>query len=147
MSLGSIIAPDAVLLGLKATSKDDLLRQLAKAASGRSGIAEDEIFKKLDEREKLSSTGAGRGIAIPHGRMDKVQAVSGIFARLDEPVAFDAADGKPVDLVFLLLAPSNSGAEHLKALSRISRMMRDELICQQLRSAKDASEAYKVISQ
>jgi PTS system nitrogen regulatory IIA component len=90
-------------------------------------------------RERLGSTGVGRGVAIPHGKLAKLDRLVGLFARLDKPIDFEALDGEPVDLIFLLLAPEGAGADHLKALARIARLLRDEKIAEQLRAARDES--------
>ncbi len=104
------------------------------------GLVEREIFEILLSREKLGSTGVGSGIAIPHGKIKDLDRLRGYFARLDRPVEFDAVDERPVDLIFLLLAPEEAGADHLKALARVSRLMRDENVCKKLRGS-DTSEA------
>lgn len=132
---GQIIASDCVIVNLKATSKKQVLQDLADIA-GRA-LDEDpaNLFEKLMAREKLGSTGIGRGVAIPHAKLDETEGVSGFFARLDQPVDFDAVDDQPVDLVFLLLAPVNSSGLHLKALARISRLLRNEDLCKSLRSS------------
>ncbi len=104
------------------------------------GLVEREIFEILLAREKLGSTGVGSGIAIPHGKIKDLDRLKGYFARLDRPVEFDAVDERPVDLIFLLLAPEEAGADHLKALAKVSRLMRDKNVCKKLRGS-DTSEA------
>jgi PTS system nitrogen regulatory IIA component len=127
------IAPDAVIAGLKASSKKQALMDLSRKAAELTGLHERTIFDVVMERERLGSTGIGRGIAIPHGKLPNLQKVHIVFARADRPIDFDSVDGQPVDLIVLLLAPDNAGADHLKALARISRMLRDEALCEKLR--------------
>ena len=125
MNLSDIIDARSVFPALKAQSKKQLLLEIAGAAAGRAGIDQRIIFETILTREKLGSTGLGQGIAIPHGKFPGLKRVHGFFARLAQPLDFDAVDGEPVDLVFLLLAPEHAGADHLKALARISRLLRD----------------------
>ena len=125
--------PDTVVASLRVSSKKQALQELAKRASGVTGESERTILDVLLERERLGSTGVGRGIAIPHGRLPTLDRVYGVFARLDRPIDFDAVDDQPVDLVYLLLAPEDAGADHLKALAKVSRLLRDESVCAKLR--------------
>ena len=147
MRLTDIVLPEAVIPTLKATSKKQLLQELAGKAAALTGLDEREIFSTLPERERLGATGMGRGVAIPHGRMAGLTSIQGLFARLDRGVDFDAVDDAPVDLVFLLLAPENAGADHLKALARVSRLMRDADTCAKLRGARDGAAIYALPSQ
>ncbi|MDA8870614.1 PTS sugar transporter subunit IIA, partial [Rhizobiaceae bacterium] len=126
MELSDIIAPDAVFPNLKASSKKQVLQDLASRGAERTGLSERAIFAALLERERLGSTGVGHGVAIPHGKFTGLPRITGLFARMSKPVAFDAMDDMPVDIICLLLAPEGSGAEHLKALSRIARLLRSE---------------------
>ena len=137
MPLPDIIAEGAIIPALRADSKKHLLKEIAARASDLTGRPAQEIFHTLVERENPGSTGAGGGIAIPHGKLPKLQRVMGLFARLERPVDFDSIDGQPVDLVFVLLAPEGAGADHLKALSRIARLTRDPANAQKLRAARD----------
>jgi PTS system nitrogen regulatory IIA component len=121
MDLSDLVDVPAILPGLKANSKKQLLQLLAERAASITGLQEREIFDTILQRERLGSTGVGNGIAIPHGKLAGVKRITGVFARLDTPVDFEALDDEPVDLVFLLLAPEGAGADHLKALSRIAR--------------------------
>jgi PTS system nitrogen regulatory IIA component len=109
-------------------------------------LSERRIFETLVERERLGTTGVGAGIAIPHGRMSEAKAITGIFARLEHPVDYEAVDSQPVDLVFMLLAPENAGADHLKALARVSRLLRDKQTCEMLRSAPTAEAIYAILT-
>ena len=125
MHLSSFISPNSVVPSLKAKTKKQLLQELSARASRLTGLQERDIFDVLLQRERLGSTGLGQGIAIPHGKLAGLKRIVGIFARLAEPIDFDAVDGEKVDIVFLLLAPEGAGADHLKALARISRLLRE----------------------
>src|SRR6187399_2886689 len=125
MPLSDIVAPHAVLPGLRVSSKKQLLHEVAVKAAELCGQSEQTIFETLQQREKLGSTGVGNGIAIPHGKLPKLEKLVGLFARLDRAIDFESLDGEPVDLIFLLLAPEGAGADHLKALARVARLLRD----------------------
>lgn len=137
MPLPDIIPDGAIIPALKVSSKKQLLQEVAARAADLTGCTAEAIFETLNARESLGSTGAGNGIAIPHGKLPHLDRVVGLFARLERPVDFDSIDGEPVDLVFALLAPEGAGADHLKALSRVARMTRDPANMQKLRSARD----------
>ena len=145
MNISDLLKPDAVFASLKVQSKKQLLQELAARASQQSGIADRKIFETLNERERLGSTGVGAGIAIPHGRMADIKDIVGVFARLETPVDYDAVDKQPVDLVFMLLAPDAAGADHLKALARVSRLLRDGNFREKLLNAADSSELFRLI--
>ena len=147
MTLADLIARDAVIPSLKAKSKKHVLEDLATRAARLEELPGRDVFEALLQRERLGSTGVGRGIAIPHCRLAAIGRIACIFARLEEPIPFDALDGEPVDLVFLLLAPENAGADHLKALARLSRLMREPKTIQQLRAAKDQASLYAILAQ
>lgn len=142
MELADILAKGSVMPCAKAASKRQVLQQLADKAGAALGIDGHDIFETLVEREKLGSTGLGNGIAIPHGKIDGIDGVTAVFARLEQPVDFDAVDDEPVDLVMMLLAPKGSGADHLKALARVARLLRTEIITAKLRETRDASKLY-----
>jgi len=125
MEISDLVQPEAVISGLKAGGKKQLLQELARHAAQITGVNEKKIFETLLERERLGTTGVGNGIAIPHGKLADFKRLYGLFARLEKPIDFDAIDEQPVDLVFLLLAPEGAGADHLKALARVSRLLRD----------------------
>ncbi len=146
MPLIDLVAPNAILPALKVNSKKQVLHELAARAAVLSGQNERAIFDILMQREKLGSTAVGNGIAIPHGKMPELTRLFGLFARLDRPVDFEALDNQPVDLVFLLLAPEGAGADHLKALARIARLLRDPSIAHKLRGAHDAESLYAVLA-
>ena len=139
MSLADLIVQEAVLPALKVNSKKQLLQELAAKAAEVTGLPEREIFDVILQRERLGSTGVGNGIAIPHGKLTSIKSIVGVFARLAAPVDFEALDDQPVDLVFLLLAPEGSGADHLKALARIARVLRDSDMVAKLRVTESAS--------
>lgn len=141
-----VTAP-SVVYGIAAAGKKQLLQELAKLASGIVPASEHVIFDVLLERERLGTTGVGHGIAIPHGRVPGLTQVHGFFARLAEPVGFEAIDEQPVDLVFLLLAPADAGADHLKALAQVSRILRDQKMCERFRAAKDSASLYRLLTE
>ena len=147
MEIVDLLAPEAVLPTLKAQGKKQLLQELAEHASRITGIPERRVFETLNERERLGSTGMGQGIAIPHGRISGLSKITGVFARLETPVAYDAVDNQPVDLVFLLLAPDGSGADHLKALARVSRLLRNQATCERLRAATSQEVLYALLTE
>ena len=147
MTLADIIDARTVLPNLHAQSKKQLLQELSEAAAPMLSVDARLIFETLRRREKLGSTGLGQGIAIPHGKLAGLSRVYGLFARLAAPVAFDSIDGQPVDLVFLLMAPEHAGADHLKALARISRLLRDSATVSKLRGAEDAAALYAILTE
>ena len=146
MNIADLLAPDAVLPALKAQSRKQLLQELAARSHGLTRISERRIFETLVERERLGTTGVGAGIAIPHGRMTEVKTIIGIFARLENAIDYEAVDSQPVDLVFMLLAPEHAGADHLKALARVSRLLRDKAVCEKLRSASTGEALYAILT-
>jgi PTS system nitrogen regulatory IIA component len=147
MQLSDIISSDAVLPNLKASSKRQLLQELAQEGAKLTGLAPQQVFETLLRREKLGSTGLGQGIAIPHGKFPSLDRVYGLFARLATPVKFESVDDSPVDLVFLLLAPESAGADHLKALARISRLLRDADVVKKLRGTDNAEGLYAILTE
>jgi nitrogen PTS system EIIA component len=147
MQLSDIIASDAVVPSLRAASKKQVLQELSNAAARITGVDSRRIFECLLQREKLGSTGLGQGIAIPHAKFNELDRVQGLFARLAQPVDFDAPDDQPVDLVFLLLAPESAGADHLKALARISRSLRDPTLVSKLRGTDSAAGLYAILTE
>lgn len=147
MDLGDLIKPDNVLASAKAESKKDLLLALAERCSVAAGLEARQIYDALWHRERLGSTGLGKGVAIPHARMADLKSIMCVFARLEEPLAFDAVDGEPVDLVFVLLAPEAAGADHLQALARISRLIREPAAIEKLRGAKSRGALYSILTE
>ena len=146
MEIKELLSPEAVVPHLKATSKKQLLHDLAARAAQLSGLSERRIYDTLNERERLGSTGMGQGIAIPHGRFPGIDRIVGMFARLDAPIDYAATDDQPVDLVFLLLAPEGAGADHLKALARVSRLLRNQPVCEKLRAASQPAALYALLT-
>jgi nitrogen PTS system EIIA component len=145
MDLENLIDPGAIAPALRASSKKQLLQELSARVAEAHDLEARAVFEALMERERLGPTGMGRGVAIPHARLPGVDRMIGYFARLEKGVDFDAADGAPVDLVLLLLAPEDAGADHLRALAKVSRLLRDEGRCAKLRSTSDASAQYALL--
>ena len=141
-----LVAPNAIIPALKVNGKKQALQEIATKAAELTGQSERAIFEILLQREKLGSTGVGNGVAIPHGKLPKLNNVFGLFARLDRAVDFEALDGQPVDLIFLLLAPEGAGADHLKALARVARLLRDPKVARKLRESRDADAIYAVLA-
>ena len=146
MALTDLVVPQAVVSSLRANNKKQALQELAARAAAICGRSEREVLEVLMQRERLGSTGIGNGIAIPHGKLARLERLFGVFARLERPIDFEALDGQPVDLMFLLLAPEGAGADHLKALARIARLLRDPEIAHKLRQARDAEAIYAVLT-
>ncbi|MBN9070538.1 MAG: PTS IIA-like nitrogen regulatory protein PtsN [Rhizobiales bacterium] len=146
MDLSDLLDVPSILPALRANSKKQLLQLLAEKAASVTGLPERDIFETIYQRERLGSTGVGNGIAIPHGKLNGVKKITGVFARLETPVDFEALDDQPVDLVFLLLAPEGAGADHLKALARIARVLRDAETVAKVRGTQDASAIYALLS-
>ena len=146
MTLTDLIAPNAVIPALKVNGKKQAIQELAARAAALTGQNERSILEILLQREKLGSTGVGNGVAIPHGKLPKLGSLFGLFARLDRPIDFESLDAQPVDLIFLLLAPEAAGADHLKALARVARLLRDPEIARRLRDSRDADALYAVLS-
>ena len=146
MPLTDIVAPNAVLPALKVNGKKQALQEIATRAAELSGQNERVIFETLLQREKLGSTGIGHGIAIPHGKLPQLDRLFGLFARLERPIDFESLDGQPVDLIFLLLAPEGAGADHLKALAQVARLLRDPDVAGKLRESRDAEALYAVLT-
>ena len=146
MKIIDILSPDSILYNVEVGSKKQLLETLSVLAEKRTGLDERLVLDALIERERLGTTGIGRGVALPHTRLSTLKHIFCAFVKT-APVDFEAVDDKPVDLAFLLLVPEEAGADHLKALARLSRLLRDESVATALRQAKDAEEAYQIIKQ
>jgi nitrogen PTS system EIIA component len=136
MHLTEFLDFEAIKPALSAGNKRSLLQQLGNLAGARLEVEPSEILRAIKEREKLGSTGFGQGVAIPHGKVDGLKQIYCLFVRLSEPVRYEAIDGVPVDLVFLLLSPPDAGAEHLKALAAISRVVRHAPTLEKMRGAR-----------
>ncbi|THD50192.1 MAG: PTS IIA-like nitrogen regulatory protein PtsN [Bradyrhizobium sp.] len=146
MALTDILSPDAIFSALRVNGKKQAIQEMSERAAQLSGLPAREIFDVLLQRERLGSTGVGDGIAIPHGKLAKCTRIFGIFARLERAIDFEALDGMPVDLIFLLLAPEAAGADHLKALATIARVLRAPDLAAQLRATRDASAIYSLLT-
>jgi len=147
MDLGDLLKPEGVFASLRVKNKKQALRALATRAARITGLDENYIFDMLLQRERLGTTAVGRVIAIPHARLDGISNLATVFAQLDEPIDFEAPDNEAVDLVFVLLAPEHAGADHLKALARISRVLRDSQTIEKLRAARDRDALYSVLTE
>jgi nitrogen PTS system EIIA component len=147
LTIRDLVSPQSIDASLAVAAKKDVLQSLAGTAALLLSKDRFAVFDVLWERERLGTTGVGHGIAIPHGRVPELDKVFGYFARLEQPVSFEAIDDKPVDLVFLLLSPEAAGADHLQALATVSRLLRDPILCQSLRSAKDAAGIYRLLTE
>ena len=139
------LSPEAVIPSLRGANKKQVLQELSEKAAAISGLDAREILDALIQRERLGSTGVGGGVAIPHGKLAKCGRIFGVFARLEKPIDFEALDDAPVDLMFLLIAPENAGADHLNALSRAARVLRDQSLVATLRSTRDPSAIYSIL--
>jgi PTS system nitrogen regulatory IIA component len=146
MATTDLVSPNAIIPAMKVNGKKQALQEIAAKAASLTGQNEKAILEILLQREKLGSTGVGNGVAIPHGKLPKLGNVFGLFARLERPVDFEALDGQPVDLVFLLLAPEGAGADHLKALARVARLLRDPEVARKLRASNGAEAIYAVLA-
>jgi nitrogen PTS system EIIA component len=147
MQIADLLSPEGVVAALKVQGKKQLLQELSARAAALVHIPERRIYETLNERERLGTTGVGQGIAIPHGRLSDIEKIVGVFARLETPIEYEAVDNQPVDLVFMLLAPEGAGADHLKALARVSRLLRNQVACEKLRAATTAEALYAILSE
>jgi PTS system nitrogen regulatory IIA component len=147
MEIADLINPSRILPRVRASSKKQVLQEIAAHAGRCIGRDEKEIFDTLLDRERLGSTGIGHGIAVPHGKLPSLDHIYGFFARLETPVDFEAIDGLPVDLVFMLLAPVAAGADHLKALARVSRLLRNQTTCEKLRGTDQTEALYALLTE
>ena len=147
MELSELISSDSIVAALKAGSKKQALQELSQIAEKITGVSARDIFGTVLQRERLGSTGVGQGIAIPHGKLEDLDRLYAIFARLETPIGFDAMDDQPVDLIFMLLAPESAGADHLKALARISRTLRDPSVTKKLRQSDSIDDIHSILTQ
>ncbi|MEQ8653695.1 MAG: PTS IIA-like nitrogen regulatory protein PtsN [Kiloniellales bacterium] len=146
MNMADLLSPDGVIAGLRVSSKKQALQELARRAAAVTGERERDIFEVLLVRERLGTTGVGHGVAIPHGKLSNLNRLYVLFARMAEPIDFDSIDEQPVDLVCVLLAPQSAGADHLKALAQVSRMLRDRTFCEKLRGAANNDSLYALLT-
>jgi PTS system nitrogen regulatory IIA component len=145
MTLIDLLSPAAVISPLRANGKKQALQELALHASKLTALPERELYEALLQRERLGSTGIGDGIAIPHGRMAGIDRLVGLFARVEKPIDFEALDGQPVDIIFVLIAPEGAGADHLKALARVARVLRNQAVLEQIRMVRDPEMIYALL--
>ncbi len=146
MKISEILSPDSIFIDMKANNKRHLLQELAEKAAGCADIDGRVAVDSVWERENLGSTGYGNGTAFPHARIDGLKKVVAVFGRLAQPIDFNAVDGKPVDLVFLLISPENSGADHLTALAMVSRVLKNPDVCEKLRQAGSRQEVMAILN-
>mgnify|MGYP001824969998 CR=1 FL=1 len=146
MEIIDLLTPESIVPALKASCKKQALQELSRRGAKATGLSDRRIFDVLLERERLGTTGVGSGIAIPHGKLGELGDVKGVFARLADPIDFDSIDDEPVDLMFLLLAPEDAGADHLKALARVSRLLRDKAVCEKLRGSESKDALYALLT-
>ncbi|TNE64482.1 MAG: PTS IIA-like nitrogen-regulatory protein PtsN [Alphaproteobacteria bacterium] len=147
MEIEDLLTADNVLADFKASSKKQTLQALSRKLAAHLELDPRLVFDKLLDRERLGSTGVGKGVAIPHARIAGLKEITGLFARLSNPIDFDSVDDQPVDLVFMLLAPEDAGADHLKALAKVSRLLRDERTCDKLRQTVESGALYAMLAQ
>ena len=146
MQISQILSPQAVKSLAQTTSKKRLFQDISEMARTVYGVDAAQTLDALQERERLGPTGVGHGIALPHARLHKLERVVGLFLRLERPLDFDAVDRQPVDLIFALLAPKNTGVDHLKALALVSRTLRDQELCVKLRANDDPVTLYTMLA-
>ena len=146
MPLEDIIVPDAIIPALRVNSKKQALQELSEKAAEISGLPAREIFDAWLQREKLNSTALGDGVAIPHGRLLNAKRIVGLFARLERPIDFESLDNQPVDIIFGLIAPETAGADHLKALASIARVLRNPATVAKIRATREASALYALLT-
>ena len=146
MDIGDLLDQGAVSARVGATSKRQVLSVISEVAARNFGVEASDVLAKLMAREEIGSTGVGYGVAVPHARLRGLDRMRGVFLRLDAPVEFGAVDDQPVDLVFALLAPSNARSEHLRALARVSRILRQADLREKLRQSKSADAVYALLA-
>lgn len=147
MPLSDILKPEGVIASLRARGKKQALQEISAAASKLCGFDAQQILDKLLARERLGTTGVGQGIAIPHAKFTEANKVTGMFARLEHPIDFESIDDRPVDLIFLLIAPEDGGAEHLRTLARVSRLLRNQELCAKLRGSRERGALYALLTE
>ena len=146
MKICDILAKESIIPNVTADSKKQILEKLAEIAAPKTGVDQNVILDALTERERLGTTGVGHGVALPHTRLIGLDKIFCAFIKTN-PIDFESVDGKMVDLVFVLLVPEEAGADHLKALSRLSRLLRDDEVALKLRRAISATDLYDIIVQ
>jgi nitrogen PTS system EIIA component len=146
MQIADLLTPRTVIPQLRVTGKKQSLQEIARRAAAVTGSGERQIYDVLAERERFGSTGIGRGVAVPHGKLPELDRMYGVFARLERPIPFEAIDNQPVDLIFALLTPTNTRSEHLTALAMVSRLLRDRTVCEKLRGTDKADALYALLT-
>ena len=146
MELVNILSQDCIIANAKVSSKRQLLQLLADRAAKQIDMPAAKVLENLMVREKLGSTGLGNGIAIPHGKLEDISGVCAVFARLEKPIDFDSIDDKPVDLAIMLLAPTGAGADHLKALALVARLLRTKSVVDELRNTRDVPTLFDILT-
>ena len=147
MELSKILTPQAVRVVSQMTSKKRLFQELGEIAAQAYKLNGSVVIDGLQERESLGPTGVGHGIALPHARLEEISGIVGVFVRLEKPLDYDSVDRQPVDLVFALFAPKDSGVDHLKALALVSRTMRDPQVCTKLRANSDPAKLHAILTE
>jgi PTS system nitrogen regulatory IIA component len=147
MNIGELLDRTAISARVSAANKKKALAVIAEIAARNFGLEPGNVLDALVERETAGSTGVGHGVAVPHARLEGLQRMRGIFVRLEQPVEFESVDDQPVDLLFALFAPKNAGAEHLRALARVSRLLRQGELREQLRKARSADAVHALLVQ
>ncbi|HEX4298688.1 MAG TPA: PTS sugar transporter subunit IIA [Devosia sp.] len=147
MELRDILSQESVLVCTDIKTKRDVLTKLSDKVAALTGQPAAEIFEALNDRESLGSTGLGNGIAVPHGKYAPLKGVMAVFMRLPSPVDFESVDDQPVDIVMMLLAPMGAGADHLKALARVARVLRTDSVADALRHSSDPATLYRILTQ
>ena len=147
MELADILAEESVLVCADITSKRDVLLKLAEKVAALTGQPASDAFDALNDRESLGSTGLGNGIAVPHGKFAPLKGVLAVFMKLGTPVDFESVDDQPVDIIMMLLAPMGAGADHLKALARVARILRSDTVAEALRRTNDPARIYAILTQ
>lgn len=147
MLISDIITQNLVLSLNNVSSKKKLFQEIASNIAVECSLGVDSVFAALQDREQLGPTGMGHGVAIPHARLEKISDIKGMFIKLEKPINFDAIDKQKVDIIFAILAPLDSGVDHLKALAKVSRLLRDKNICSKLRSTEDITALFSILTQ
>ena len=147
MNIGELLDRSAISVRVSAGNKKKVLAVIAEIAARNFGLDAGDVLDALSEREAAGSTGVGYGVAVPHARLEGLERMRGVFVRVEQPVEFGSVDDQPVDLLFALFAPKNAGAEHLRALARVSRLLRQGELREQLRKARSADAVHALLVQ
>jgi len=147
MKIKDFLAPADVAIDVPATDKGSLLEDLAARAASALGLSADALASEIEKRDELGSTGIGLGVSIPHARFREVKKPFGLLVRLKQPIEFEAIDGQPVDIVFLLVLPAASQLDQLNALAAVARKLRDREVLRNLRAATSGTELYRAVTE